>query len=693
MEGIRTVGRARGQKRPKKSENLKVVVRVRPLMQREALNGSFISTTAVAHDTKTVQLYEYFNIEIVPPEDIEEFIQDPDNFQAHTFTFDRVFDESTSQECIYEDTARLSVANCLEGYNATILAYGQTGTGKTYTMEGFSYDGTDPVRGIIPRSIEEIFSHIQNQADELSTFMVRCSYLQIYNENVSDLLKPERGTLQIRERAGQGVFVDNLSEWAVRSPNEIYSLLKKGAYSRATAATNMNDVSSRSHAVFIVTLEQKTGKGTKVSKLNLVDLAGSERIGITGAKGQRLEECKKINQSLSALGHVIAALTDKKLKRSHIPYRDSKLTRLLEDSLGGNCKTTFMAMISPAVDAFNESISTLRFANSAKSIRNKPIINKDEDQRALLHRYESELRNLRTQLETRNKNLVDHGKLFQLEEEKRRAERDKEAAFAALEERSKDFFKEREQKRSLEQQIQNMKSQLISGGALGFNDPPNSKRESLIAKKTYEKKISELENERTKLEETQAQVDRYRGLLQKQRDIMIALATRLNERDESIAQLQEELEAYDKIHKDSESQKHSLKNRILLLESYIQQQGMDLPAKQLEQSPESEEVDKKEGVTLDDVETFNITYNNLLNSEQKIQELALIADQRKHQIDELTQVLQSISTPGSEASLQLQEVIQENNQLKQETESYKMEIKSLTNKNVSESTGKYLRFL
>lgn len=248
-----------------------------------------------------------------------------------------------------------------KGYNATLLAYGQTGTGKTFTMEGFKYNGEDPQRGIIPRAIEDIFNFIRQEGDPETTFMIRCSYLQIYNENISDLLKTERQNLQIRERK-KGIYVEDLSEWAVRSPLEIYSLMKKGASSRATASTNMNDISSRSHAVFIITIEQmRQGpdgvKLTKVSKLNLVDLAGSERIRITGAKGIRLEECKKINQSLSTLGHVIAALTENSKKsRSHIPYRDSKLTRILEDSLGGNCKTTFMAMISPGISAFGESV-------------------------------------------------------------------------------------------------------------------------------------------------------------------------------------------------------------------------------------------------------------------------------------------------------------------------------------------------
>lgn len=221
----------------------------------------------------------------------------------------------------------------LQGYNATILAYGQTGTGKTHTMEGFKYNSQDPHRGIIPRCMEEIFAYIENSSNSRTTFMVRAAYLQIYNETVSDLLRTDRTGLQIREDRKRGVFVEGLSEWAVRSPNEIYSLMQKGAMSRATASTKMNDVSSRSHAVFIIIIEQMLNgedddgeaKQIKVGKLNLVDLAGSERVRVTGATGKRLEECKKINQSLSALGNVISALTDLKQPKSHIPYRDSKV--------------------------------------------------------------------------------------------------------------------------------------------------------------------------------------------------------------------------------------------------------------------------------------------------------------------------------------------------------------------------------
>ena len=285
---------------------------------------------------------------------------------------------------MYENTAKGVVDSSLKGYNATIFAYGQTGTGKTYTMEGFDSNNQ---RGIIPRAIEQIFEHVSSNITPRKRFLVRASYLQIYNECISDLLKPERTNLSIREDKKRGVFVEGLSEWVVRSPEEIYGLMERGGAMRATGAHKMNEMSSRSHAVFIIICEQsqktyldKHGneitetqiqkgvpvdeKNTKqsftVGKLNLVDLAGSERVRLTGATGVRLQESKKINQSLSALGNVIAALTDKK-GRKHIPYRDSKLTRILEDSLGGNCKTTMMAMCSPAQEAFMESLSTLKY--------------------------------------------------------------------------------------------------------------------------------------------------------------------------------------------------------------------------------------------------------------------------------------------------------------------------------------------
>lgn len=204
-------------------------------------------------------------------------------------------------------------------------------------------------------------------------------------------------------------------------------------------------------------------KQIKVGKLNLVDLAGSERVRVTGATGKRLEESKNINQSLSCLGNVIAALTDSK-QRTHIPYRDSKLTRLLEDSLGGNCKTTMICMVSPNNDGFNESLSTLKFATRAKKIKNQAVINEDLDHRALLRKYEVELSKLKKQLAQQNKNVVNARKLIQLEDDKRRAEEDKEIAINALQIRAVDYSNEKEEKRKLEVKIKELSSKMLIGG-------------------------------------------------------------------------------------------------------------------------------------------------------------------------------------------------------------------------------------
>ena len=203
-----------------------------------------------------------------------------------------------------------------------------------------------------------------------------------------------------------------------------------------------------------------------------MDLAGSERVRLTGATGVRLEESKKINQSLSALGNVIKALTEAKGARSHVPYRDSKLTRVLEDSLGGNCKTTMMAMISPALEAFAESLSTVKFANRAKHIKNTARVNEDLDQKSLLRKYERELRRLRQELDERTKNLVDKRALLQLDERRRKAEADKMRAITELERRSRDFLKEKKEKSELEERINAMQSQMLGNGVAARRAAP-----------------------------------------------------------------------------------------------------------------------------------------------------------------------------------------------------------------------------
>jgi len=572
------------------NKNFKVVVRVRPPVQRELESDHFISTTQVNPDSKRISIYEYFNAECIDAENAAEYLEDPNMHTVHNFTFDRVYSDQSTQAEVYEGTAQPAVTSVLKGYNATILAYGQTGTGKTFTMDGFKFGTQDPQRGIIPRSMEDIFRYIENVSNSKTTFMVRVSYLQIYNEQISDLLRTDRSNLHIREDKKKGVFVEGLSEWPVRSPNDTYGLIQKGTLARATAATRMNDMSSRSHAVFIIIVEQMTivedentgeeHKEIRVGKLNLVDLAGSERVRVTGATGKRLEECKKINQSLSALGNVISALADQKQGKTHIPYRDAKITRLLEDSLGGNCITTMMAMISPSVDSFGESLSTLKFANRAKNIKNDPIINEDLDQKALLRKYETELKTLRGELEERSKTLIDKKKVTQLEEDKRRAEQDKVAAFEALEVRSREFLQMRDEKKKLEEKIANMNSQMIVGGrkveeTLQFRTAVEEQQKSI--RQQYDLKLQDIERERQQIEEDKAQVDRYKQLLLKQRDIMIALTTRLNERDETIVQLQEELDAYDRVHKQTEDLLEARDRRVLDLENALRENSINLP--------------------------------------------------------------------------------------------------------------------
>ena len=561
-------------------DNLKVSIRVRPPLPRETEEGiPFRSIAIVSQDHKSISLAEYLGAELDEIERQREWEEKPHLFQLHRFTFDSVFDLDSTQLDVYNQTAKPAVMSVLEGYNSTIFAYGQTGTGKTYTMEGFTYNNKDPARGIIQRTIEDIFYFIESTSNENTKFIIRASYLQIYNENISDLLKPEKKNLQIREDKKKGIYVDNLSEWAVLSPIDLYALLKRGGSFRATASTYMNDVSSRSHAVFLITVEQMTKEvingethtQIKVGKLNLVDLAGSERIRITGATGQQLEESKKINKSLSCLGNVINALTDQK-GRIHIPYRDSKLTRLLEDSLGGNCKTTMIAMISPAHESFSESLSSLHFAQRAKKIKNRPIINEDVNNRALIRQYEIELKNLRQELEEKNRMIQSNELIMQLQEEKEQAEQDRNEAIRELEKASRNYLIEREEKMNLEKKIKMMNSQMITGGHK-IEETPQFQHALKNQLKEYEFKLQEIEKERQQIEEDKAETEKYKILLYKQRDIMNALANKLNERDEIIAQLQEELDACDKQDEINES----LTKRVNQLESILIKNKIPLP--------------------------------------------------------------------------------------------------------------------
>uniref|UniRef100_A0A670YTZ6 Kinesin-like protein n=1 Tax=Pseudonaja textilis TaxID=8673 RepID=A0A670YTZ6_PSETE len=339
-----------------------------------------------------------------------------DKTSRKTYTFDMVFGAQAKQIDVYRTVVCPILDEVLMGYNCTVFAYGQTGTGKTFTMEGerspneeYTWE-EDPLAGVIPRTLHQIFEKLAENGTE---FSVKVSLLEIYNEELFDLLSPspdvgERLQLFDDPRNKRGVIIKGLEEITVHNKDEVYQILERGAAKRTTAATYMNQYSSRSHSVFSITLHMKeTTDGeelVKIGKLNLVDLAGSENIGRSGAVDKRAREAGNINQSLLTLGRVITALVE---RTPHIPYRESKLTRILQDSLGGRTKTCIIATVSPASINLEETLSTLEYAHRAKNIMNKPEVNQKLTKRALIKEYTEEIERLKRDLTAaREKNGV-----------------------------------------------------------------------------------------------------------------------------------------------------------------------------------------------------------------------------------------------------------------------------------------------
>ncbi|KAG8132208.1 hypothetical protein E2320_010087 [Naja naja] len=333
------------------------------------------------------------------------------------FTYDFVFDLDTWQEQIYTTCVSKLIEGCFEGYNATVLAYGQTGAGKTYTMgTGFDMNTSDEEQGIIPRAIAHLFNGIQarkqaaqDQGVPIPEFKVSAQFLELYNEEILDLFDSTRdpenrhrkSNIKIHEDTSGGIYTTGVTSRLISSQDELIQCLKQGALSRTTASTQMNVQSSRSHAIFTIYLcqmrvcspvhlvngdtnslldgSQPTSEyETRTAKFHFVDLAGSERLKRTGATGERAKEGISINCGLLALGNVISALGDQSKKALHVPYRDSKLTRLLQDSLGGNSQTVMIACVSPSDRDFMETLNTLKYANRARNIKNKVVVNQDK---------------------------------------------------------------------------------------------------------------------------------------------------------------------------------------------------------------------------------------------------------------------------------------------------------------------------
>ncbi|CAH8280392.1 unnamed protein product [Arabidopsis lyrata] len=386
------------------TECVRVAVNIRPLITPELLNGC---TDCITVAPKEPQVH----------------------IGSHTFTYDFVYGNA-GYPCseIYNHCVAPLVDALFKGYNATVLAYGQTGSGKTYTM-GTNYSGDGTNGGIIPNVMEDIFRRVDTTKDS-SELLIRVSFIEIFKEEVFDLLDSNssallkndsgvqakhtalsRAPIQIRETASGGITLAGVTEAEVKTKEEMGSYLARGSLCRATGSTNMNSQSSRSHAIFTITLEQKKiasgscattedgGEDILCAKLHLVDLAGSERAKRTGADGMRLKEGIHINKGLLALGNVISALGDEKKRKEggHVPYRDSKLTRLLQDSLGGNSKTVMIACVSPADTNAEETLNTLKYANRARNIQNKAVINRDPAT-AQMQRMRSQIEQLQTEL-------------------------------------------------------------------------------------------------------------------------------------------------------------------------------------------------------------------------------------------------------------------------------------------------------
>ncbi|KAJ2126432.1 hypothetical protein IW147_000180 [Coemansia sp. RSA 720] len=373
-------------------DHINVAIRVRPLNQREQRSSATASAPwHFQRDTITQRAHA-----------------DGRPVNGNSFTFDKVFDPKDTTRQVYDDIVKNIITSSMGGFNGTIFAYGQTSSGKTHTMHGSGNE-----LGIIKLAVKEIFDTVQN--DLTREYLIRVSFLEIYNEVLRDLLEPTKTNLKIHENAKREIFVGDLSEHIVFNAEQVEELLQKGDRNRHVAGTNMNERSSRSHTIFRIVIESRekvegdcdgenglakrqqrlsTGSfadseeftgAVMVSCLNLVDLAGSERVGQTGAEGQRLKEGAHINKSLLALGTVIARLSEDS-DRGHIPYRDSRLTRILQPSLGGNAKTLIICTITPSPDYIDEALSTLKFASRAKTIRNTPEVNQELRGDALLRR-------------------------------------------------------------------------------------------------------------------------------------------------------------------------------------------------------------------------------------------------------------------------------------------------------------------
>lgn len=425
------------------------------------------------------------------------------------YTFDQVFGPESDQNMVYDEVAKGILHEVISGYNCTIFAYGQTGTGKTYTMSGdLNSNQGRPVdkSGIIPRILYNLFKQLDTNKSE---FSCKVSYIELYNEELRDLIAvdDDRQMKIYDDSSKRGTVIQGMEEAYIRNAEEGIQVLRNGSYKRHVAATKCNDLSSRSHSVFTITLNIKEvspggDECVRIGKLNLVDLAGSENINRSGAENKRAREAGMINQSLLTLGRVINGLVEKSL---HIPYRESKLTRLLQDSLGGRTKTCIIATVSPAKVSMDETISTLEYASRAKNIKNKPQVNQTLSKQVHLMEYVTEIDRLRSDLEaTRQKNGVyltqeSYQALVDENESRRVQIEDQQSRLAVVE---LQLSTSRERQETFDKEFKQLKDQLVDK-----EDQLHRTQMELAENQTHLKKIETSLNEETQVRKAHQQTE------------------------------------------------------------------------------------------------------------------------------------------------------------------------------------------
>ncbi len=564
-----------------KSESVKVVVRCRPLGNKE-MEEQRECICNVDMKVCSIQVYNPQNIK-----DIK------------SFTFDHTYDWHATQQLIFNQTALPILESIMEGYNGTIFAYGQTGTGKTYTMEG---NDNETDKGIIPRSIDWIFNNIKNYPAQ--QFLVRVSFVEIYNEEVRDLLsKVKRQKLNVREK-DKVFYVENVTVIQAENSKMTLDIMKAGRVNRATGATKMNPGSSRSHSIFSITVESSTTDEAgeahyKVGKLNLVDLAGSERQSKTESTGERFVEATKINLSLTCLGSVINKLVSG--KQQYIPYRDSKLTMLLQDSLGGNTKTVMIANVGPADYNYDETLNTLWYASRAKKIKNKPRINEDPKD-ALLRQYQEEIELMKKKLlamgkgdlvmkisgSTGGKNIVNEEKqiqkaledmenerkqfreqseaaINQIKEQKNRSEEEKKKLIEEIKKKNEENNIKKKEEEELLAKYKNIKSKMIKG-----DDTQKKVKEQEIEIKRQREELEIKKREEQRLKEIQEEKEKNTIDLKKKYDTKKQNIDDLNDK---IGKVQAQLEAKKRENKENEEkyseEEDQFRNLILTQEKEL----------------------------------------------------------------------------------------------------------------------------